>query len=1118
MAISNRDRLGKAMDLLREGLAPYVEREFRSKYPNRAQEKAVELFPDDRSVGGKEFREWDAQALLKVMKEGWNLVFRTTLGVEERNWVQELITVRNNWAHQKPFSGDDTDRALDTMQRLLTSISAWQAEKINQLKQELRRQLYDEQVRGEARKVGTALIDLANNANLKPWREVVVPHPDVASGKYQQAEFAADLWQVHLKEGSDEYRDPVEFFRRTYLTESLKGLLTAGAQRLAGQGGDPVVQLQTNFGGGKTHSMLALYHLFGGTASLADLPGVDAIMANAGIERLPVAKRVVLVGNKISPGNPSVKPDGTQVRTLWGELAWQLGGRAAYDRIARDDEAATSPGDALRELFNEYGPALILIDEWVAYARQLHDQKDLPAGDFETQFTFAQVLTESAKNADRCLLVVSLPASDTATSPHAEVSDVEVGGSRGREALIRLQNVVRRVESSWQPATAEEGFEIVRRRLFQPLADAEAFKQRNVTATAFSQYYRLNAGEFPSDCQLAAYEERIKAAYPIHPELFDRLYGDWSTLVRFQRTRGVLRLMAAVIHSLWERGDRSPVILPASIPLDDPRVSSELTRYLSDNWKPIIELDIDGPRALPLAIDGELVSTLGRLSATRRVARTVFLGSAPMASAAQKGLEDRQVKLGCALPGDTAATYGDALRRLAGRATYLYQDGPRVWYDTKPTVTKLADDRAEQLKRDPDKVWAELEARIREDVRQRGDFHRVHHFPRSSAEVPDEQETRLVVLPPSSPHAKDGDSPAVSMARDILETRGNAPRMYRNTLVFLAADPARLQDLEDALRKVLAWRSITEEQEALNLDPGQMRQASTQLKSVDAMVKGRLPETFCWALVPGQESPSAPLTWEAVRVAGDEALAVKVSKKLRRDELMVPVLASSRLKMRLDDIPLWRGNHVAVRQLCDDFAMYPYLERVLGPEVVVRAVTEGVRSLTWGQDGFALADGHDEGTGCYASLRGGELITVTSDSRALVVKPEVARRQQEADAAAVTVRGPDTSNGEGGSPPVTNRDAPPDGTSTPDRSPVTTAKKATRYYGSVPLDPLRLSRDAGRIAEEIIAHLASQAGAEVQITLEIAARVPSGASEQVVRTVLENGKTLKFSGQGFEAE
>ena len=166
-----------------------------------------------------------------------------------------------------------------------------------------------------------------------PW-QVVTPHKDVASGRYQQAEFAADLWQVHVGEGTDEYKDPVEFFRRTYLTESLKGMLVGAVRRVAGQGGDPAVQLQTNFGGGKTHSMLALYHLFSGVAPTA-LAGVDAVMQEAGAKVLPLVRRVVLVGNKISPGNPVKKPDGTMVRTLWGELAWQLGNAAGGAKEAK---------------------------------------------------------------------------------------------------------------------------------------------------------------------------------------------------------------------------------------------------------------------------------------------------------------------------------------------------------------------------------------------------------------------------------------------------------------------------------------------------------------------------------------------------------------------------------------------------------------------------------------------------------------------------------------------------------------------------------------------------------------------------------------------------------------
>lgn len=221
------------------------------------------------------------------------------------------------------------------------------------------------------------------------------------------------------------------------------------------------------------------------------------------------------------------------------------------------------------------------------------------------------------------MLSVCLPP-DTATSPHARADDLEVGGQRGREALDRLRNVIGRVEAVWRPATAEEGFEIVRRRLFEPMTDPAQFKDRDVVARAFVDLYRSQQQEFPTECRDAEYEKRIKAAYPIHPEIFDRLYTDWSTLVKFQRTRGVLRLMATVIYSLWEKGDKNPLILPANIPIEDRRVQFELTRYLSDNWVPIIEKDVDGPNSLPLRIDSD-VPNLGKFSACRRVARTTIL-------------------------------------------------------------------------------------------------------------------------------------------------------------------------------------------------------------------------------------------------------------------------------------------------------------------------------------------------------------------------------------------------------------------------------------------------------------------------------------------------------------
>ncbi len=685
MAISNLERVSKGLELLAAGLKPFVERELKNTYQQAWFKETQRTLTENQLqlLGSAEKPQWDAAALLLTMWNQWNDVFRKVLGPAERSLVSELRTVRNNWAHQRPIGTDDAYRALDSINRLLTAVSAPEAVEVDSVKMELLRVRFEQQVRDEKKKTGGSLIEVAASGSLKSWRDVVNPHGDVATGRYQQAEFAADLWQVHLGQGVDEYRKPQEFFRRTFLTESLKQLLIGGVQRISGKGGDPVVQLQTNFGGGKTHSMLALYHLFSGVTP-GELPGVDVVLAEANVKSLPKANRVVLVGNKISPGNPVKKRDGTIVRTLWGELAWQLGGKKAFERVKADDEKATSPGDALRELFEEYGPCLILIDEWVAYARQLHDQSDLPAGGFETQFSFAQALTESAKLAGNCLLVISLPASDTQGSPHTQADDVEVGGVRGREALNRLRNVVGRVESSWRPATAEEGFEIVRRRLFEPIP-GDQFKNRDITARAFFDLYHAQGAEFPPECRDHDYLKRLQAAYPIHPEIFDQLYGTWSTLVKFQRTRGVLRLMAAVIHSLWVKGDRSPLILPSMIPIDDPRVQSELTRYLSDNWAPIIEKDVDGASSLPMRIDGEQSGTLGKVQATRRVARTVYLGSAPSAGAAHRGIEDRRIKLGCVMPGEAPAIFGDGLRRLAAAATYLYQDGNRYWYDSGKT-------------------------------------------------------------------------------------------------------------------------------------------------------------------------------------------------------------------------------------------------------------------------------------------------------------------------------------------------------------------------------------------------------------------------------------------------
>jgi predicted AAA+ superfamily ATPase len=250
--------------------------------------------------------------------------------------------------------------------------------------------------------------------------------------------------------------------------------------------------------------MLALYHLFSGVA-VSELPGADSIPETASLPHPPQARRAVLVGTALSPGQSHKKPDGTVVHTLWGELAWQLLGKDGFKRLADADRQGVSPGsDVLRELLKQAAPCLVLIDEWVAYVRQLLGKDGLPGGSFSANLTFAQALTEAARAVPRAMVVVSLPS-----------SDIEIGGEAGKEALDQLKNTLGRIESPWRPASAEEGFEIVRRRLFQPITDPQLFAARDGVVRAFAELYWGQHQEFPAECREGEYERRLKAAYPI---------------------------------------------------------------------------------------------------------------------------------------------------------------------------------------------------------------------------------------------------------------------------------------------------------------------------------------------------------------------------------------------------------------------------------------------------------------------------------------------------------------------------------------------------------------------------------------------------------------------------
>jgi predicted AAA+ superfamily ATPase len=445
--------------------------------------------------------------------------------------------------------------------------------------------------------------------SLKPWREIARPHKDVLEGTFKQSEFAADISLVAAGNATPEYQDAEKFFARTFITEGMRLLLISVAQRLAGQGGDPVIQLQTAFGGGKTHTLLAVYHLASRQVPADRLAGIPPILDEAGIASLPTARVAVIDGIKLAPSQPR-HHDGLTVNTLWGELAWQLLSTDGYAMVADADRDGTSPGkETLIELIGKAAPCVILVDELLAFVRQLEIGQQFKAGTFDSNITFVQALTEAMKAVPDAILLASLPE-----------SELEVGGAMGQRALNSLEKYFARIESVWKPVAAEEAFEIVRRRLFDTVGDANA---RDQVCRAFADFYREHGDKFPNDTQANGYYERLRQSYPIHPEIFDRLYEDWSTLDKFQRTRGVLQYMAIVIHRLWNSDNRDPLILPGSLPLDDSTVRNKSIHYLPQGWEPVLEREVDGPRSDPFEIDGR-DTRFGSVQAARRAARTIF--------------------------------------------------------------------------------------------------------------------------------------------------------------------------------------------------------------------------------------------------------------------------------------------------------------------------------------------------------------------------------------------------------------------------------------------------------------------------------------------------------------
>ena len=943
--------------------------------------------------------------------------------------------------------------------------------------------------------------------NLKPWREIARPHKDVLEGKFKQSEFAADITQVANGTALPEYQDAEEFFSRTYITEGLRLLLISVAHRLAGLGGDPVIQLQTAFGGGKTHALLAVYHLASRKVGTHKLAGIPPVLDEAGIQSLPQATVAVIDGVRLSPSQPK-KYGNVTANTLWGELAWQLLGKAGYNEVAQSDQDGTSPGkEVLTELIRKAAPCVILIDELVAFNRQLELGERFKAGTFDSNISFIQALTEAMKAVPNAILLATLPE-----------SQLEVGGTMGQLALNSLEKYFARIESVWKPVGTEEAFEIVRRRLFE--TPGERAEVEDISSQFFN-FYRQHAGKFPIETQSNEYFDRLCRSYPIHPEIFDRLYEDWATLEKFQRTRGVLQYMAIVIHRLWNFDNQDALIMPGSLPLEDSNVRSKSIHYLPQGWEPVIEREVDGSLSVPYSIDSH-IPLFGSVQAARRTARTIFLGSAPSArEQAIRGVQVERVLLGAVQPGQPLGLFEDVLKRLRDRLHHLYSGQDRYWLDTKPNLRREMDRRKRNIS-DLDELFPLLKARVTQVFGHNHRFGGIHVFTQS-VDIPDDgSDPRLVVLPINDAYSRSESNQAFTVAEEITRNRGTLPRQKQNRLIFLAADFDVIGSLKEQGRIFLAWKSIVTdiEDELLNHDLAHLNQAKRNRNDAEQSLSQLVREAYKWLIAPVQVFVEGRLrlNWDAVSVSPTAPNLIQaIEKRLREEECLIYVWSPIHLSNMLNEWYFKDGaTEVSILKVYQDCCNYLYLPRLQNNRVLKNAISRGLET----EDFFGFADGKEGGK--YLGFVFGRKTMVTLNESSLLINREAAvvyreRIRQVTQMPTGTGGAYDAGGDVMTAAGVTGGAVVP--IPTPGQARVATALPPASkklFYSSVSLDPVKAKVDFVTIVDEVVQQFTTKSGVDVTISVDITAETKVGFDEGLRRSVKENCQMLKFDNAEFE--
>jgi hypothetical protein len=770
---------------------------------------------------------------------------------------------------------------------------------------------------------------------LRPWTDVVRPHPDVASGDLALGTYAANLAAVALGgEAQPVYRDAQAFFDATYFTPTMVELLRDVLRALTGEGGDRVVQLKTPFGGGKTHSLLALYHLARSRQAAARVPELDRIPD-------PGSVRVcVLSGEYLDPARGR-QVEGRTIRTLWGELAFQLGGWKTYDALLVDGEEGPPPGgERLGQLLAEAAPALVLLDEVLVYAAKAK-AVTIGASTLDRQvLLFLQHMTEAVNQARQAALVYSLQAS--------------VGEAVGEEGLLeQLEKIAGRIDERREPVSGGEVLRVVQRRLF---ADAGAEDVRNEVARHYGGLLAEQlsaAAETDADRREAAatgeaMERRIMDAYPFHPELLDLMFHRWGSLPSYQRTRGALQFLATVVHALWAgRAEREPQALigPGDVDLADEGTRLTFLEQVgeTDQYRSVIEADFLAGDAGTRVVDERLgrdAPGLERLRVGTRVATSIMLLSFGAREGTDRGALEREVIEASLVPGLDRHVLLAALEAMRGEALlYLHHVGGRYRFEPRPNLNRLIQQEQERVSRD--EVRARVRERLESALAAAGpDRRHVVLWPASPGDVPDEGDVfRVVYLPPEwSPSA-------LPLERWVLDG-SSGPRINRNALCLVEPDGGRFDDARAAARRALAVESLLSGR--IQIQPEQRTELVERAKAAEGELRTALGHVYVRVQLPTGLADDGALRFASRELATILAAGRGMHERVREalDAHVAAKLYPAKVAALAELGPEreWRW----VREVAQALAQFLDAPKVWTPAALAVGIGEGVQQGVFG--------------------------------------------------------------------------------------------------------------------------------------------------------------------------